>query len=311
MTSGLDSWHSYPKVWALGHAAIRELLLDPVLVEEKIDGSQFSFGRFVGDDGEHLRCRSKGCQLNVEAPERLFEKAVATARELFPILTPGWTYRCEYLAKPKHNTLAYDRIPARHLIVFDVNTGHETYLDAEAKAGEAARLGLESVPVIMAGPVADAETFLSLLDRESVLGGQKIEGIVAKNYGRFGLDGKALMGKFVSEAFKETHAGDWRERNPGRGDIIEVLVARYRTPARWAKAVQHLRDAEEIEGAPRDIGKLIPAARADIRAECEDEIKAALFAWAWPSIERGVTRGLPEWWKEQLLRNQFEDSHTA
>lgn len=60
----LTSWHSYPKVYALGHRALAELLLDEVLVEEKIDGSQFSFGRFGGD----LKARSKGCQLNVDYP---------------------------------------------------------------------------------------------------------------------------------------------------------------------------------------------------------------------------------------------------
>ena len=39
----IDSWHSYPSTFALGHKALAELLLDPVLVEEKIDGSQFSW----------------------------------------------------------------------------------------------------------------------------------------------------------------------------------------------------------------------------------------------------------------------------
>ncbi len=38
------SWHSYPKIYGLGHKAITELLSDNVMVEEKIDGSQFSFG---------------------------------------------------------------------------------------------------------------------------------------------------------------------------------------------------------------------------------------------------------------------------
>ena len=44
----------------------------------------------------------------------------------------------------------------------------------------------------------------------------------------------------------------------------------------------------------------------DIRAECEDEIKEALFKWAWPEIQRQVTKGMPEWYKEQLAKSQFE-----
>ena len=103
------SWHSYPSPKAVGHGMIRHLFLDDVTVEEKIDGSQFSMGVF-GPDRE-LRCRSKGAQLNLYAPEKMFIQAIETAKRLAPLLTEGYTYRCEYLQKPKHNALAYDRIP--------------------------------------------------------------------------------------------------------------------------------------------------------------------------------------------------------
>lgn len=53
-----DSWHSYPSTFALGHRAIADLLLDPVLVEEKVDGSQFSFGVFEQDGERVIRCRA-------------------------------------------------------------------------------------------------------------------------------------------------------------------------------------------------------------------------------------------------------------
>jgi len=56
-----DSWHSYPKVWNLGHPNIAMLFEEDVTVEEKIDGSQFSFGIFHGE----LKCRSRGQQLMV------------------------------------------------------------------------------------------------------------------------------------------------------------------------------------------------------------------------------------------------------
>ena len=35
---------SYPKIYNLGHKYLEELFLDDVLIEEKIDGSQISFG---------------------------------------------------------------------------------------------------------------------------------------------------------------------------------------------------------------------------------------------------------------------------
>lgn len=297
------SWHSYPSIFALGHRALQELLDDPVTVEEKVDGSQFSFGVFGGE----LKCRSKGATLNLIAPEGMFIRAVETVRELEPKLRDGWTYRAEYLQKPKHNALVYDRIPAKHLIVFDINTGYEEYLPYAAKAEAAAELGLETVPLIHEGPITELAAFRDMLDRVSVLGGQKIEGVVVKNYARFGLDKKVLMGKFVSEAFKEVHNKAWKESNPTHGDIVQILISNYGTPARWDKAIQHLREAGELEDSPRDIGRLIPEIQADVERECRDEIADALYKWAWPQIRRGLTSRFPERYKEQLLAKQFSE----
>lgn len=295
-----NSWHSYPKIYALGHSAIRELLLDPVIVEEKVDGSQFSFGLF--EDG--YRARSKGAALNLIAPEKMFLKACEVIQGL--ALKEGWTYRAEYLLKPKHNALAYDRPPNNHLIIFDINTDEETYMSWEQKAGEASRLGLEVMPRLFEGMINNPQQFRDMLEIESCLGGQKIEGVVVKNYARFGPDKKVLMGKFVSEAFKEIHKREWAEANPTGKDIIGLLTDTYRTPARWNKAIQHLSERGLLEGSPRDIGVLIKEVGIDVETECIDEIKDALYRWAWPNIRRGLNRGLPEWYKDELLKNQFD-----
>ena len=300
----MESWHTYPQIFALGHKYVKDILTTPVLVQEKVDGSQLSWGLFSGTDAEPLRVRSKGAPLNVLAPEKMFARGVETIIAL--PLREGWTYRGEYLAKPKHNALAYDRIPAHHLILFDINTGHEEYLGYDAVCEEAARLGLEVVPRLHEGIVESLEMFRELLGRTSILGGQLVEGVVVKNYAMYGLDKKVLMAKFVSERFKEVHAAEWKMSNPQAGDVIETLIARYKTPARWEKAVQHLREAGTLEQAPKDIGALFKEVPADVLKECSDEIKAQLFAWAWPKIQRGITAGLPEWYKERLLSQQFE-----
>lgn len=296
------SWHSYPKVFNLGHPAIADLFKEPVIIEEKVDGSQFSFGVF---DGE-LRCRSKGKQLIVDAPEAMFSRAVEVAQLLAPSLRDGWTYRAEYLQKPKHNVLAYGRTPDQNLIIFDVNIGHEAYLSQAEKAEEAARIGLECVECVFDGIVDAPEILRELLQRESALGDTHIEGLVCKNYARFGRDGKALMGKHVSEAFKEVHNKEFRKSNPTNGDVIQVLCDAYRSEARWHKAIQHLRESGELEGTLGDIGNLINAVKADIRAECEDEIKERLYKHAIASIERASVRGLPEFYKQHLMDTQFE-----
>jgi hypothetical protein len=304
MTTGEDSWHSYPKIYALGHAAIKDLFADDVIVQEKVDGSQFSFGIFPSEEYPDLRCRSKGAQLHIDAPEKMFTAAIETVKELAQELHPGWTYRAEYLAKPKHNALAYDRIPHRHLIIFDINTGNESYMDTDDVREEADRLDLEVVPLIHRGRV---DYITSFMQRMSVLGGQFIEGVVVKNYARFGKDGKALMGKFVSEGFKEVHGKEWRDANPNQGDVVQLLIGKYRTPARWQKAVQHMREEGALEGSPRDIGNLIKRAQVDVAAECKEEIMEALWGWAGKQVLRGSTAGLPEWYKEELLKKQFEE----
>lgn len=304
-TDRMPSWHSYPKIYSLGHAAVSDLLKGDVTIEEKVDGSQFSFGADL--DGR-LRVRSKGVEFPADAPERMFSSAVATARDLLPSLTPGWTYRCEYLQKPKHNTLAYERTPTRSLIVFDVNTGHESYLAPEERRSEAQRIGLEVVPILRAGPVRSADDLRSILDTPSVLGAQKIEGVVVKpvGYGIYGPDKKVLMGKFVSEAFKEIHGKEWRKSNPTNGDMLLEIIGALRSESRWAKAVQHLAERGEITDSPKDIGSVLKEIVADVEAECGAEIAARLFAWAWPRIRREIVRGAPEWYKGRLLERQFE-----
>jgi hypothetical protein len=293
------SYTSYPKVWALGHSGIKELLFDEVIVEEKIDGSQFSFGRFDGV----LHCKSKGAEINIEYPEKMFSNAVDVVKKLD--LTDGFTYRAEYLKTPKHNVLAYDRIPKDHLIVFDISIGMEEYLVPETKLSEANRLGLECVPVLFKGSIENPASIVELLNTTSVLGGQKVEGIVIKNYRRFGIDKKILIGKYVSEAFKEVHGAEWREANPTKNDVIAHLIASYKTPARWNKAIQHLKEAGKLTQSPKDIGALIREVQDDIEAEEKEEIKNKLYANAIQHIKRGVVGGLPEFYKEYLMKEQF------
>jgi hypothetical protein len=294
-----NSYHTYPKIYNIGHKYLEELFFDEVTIEEKIDGSQFSWGRFNGE----LKCRSKGQQLNVDAPEKMFEKAVTEIKTMD--LHDGWTYRAEYLNKPKHNALAYDRVPKHNLIIFDINTAEETYLNYTDKSAEAARLDLEVVPLIACGTVESVEEFKDLLETPSILGGQKVEGVVVKNYQRFGLDGKVLMGKFVSSAFREINSKEWKKEHPGNKDILQELIVRYKTPARWMKAIQHLREKGELEDSPKDIGKLLKEVSQDIQDECKEEIAEILFKWAWKQIARGFTAGLAEWYKNELLKRQF------
>lgn len=310
--AGIDAgWHSYGSVYNLGHRAVADLFRVPVNIEEKVDGSQFSFGYYPGADHE-LRVRSKRVEFPVDAPEGMFKLACATVRDLFMkgLLTPGWTYRGEVLAKPKHNALAYDRVPNANIVIFDINIGRETYLPYADKLAECERIGLECVPALALGVmVNDVEKLRGYLDTLSMLGGQKVEGIVIKpqDYNLYAVDKHVLMGKFVSEAFREVHKQSWKADNPTTGDIIATLAAQFCTPARWNKAIQHLLEEGRIAGDKvQDIGTIIKEIPQDVCKECADDIKDALFKYAWPHIARACTRGFPEFYKDRLMRMQFD-----
>ena len=297
--------HSYPSIFNFGHKMVAGLLEGPVYVQEKVDGSQFSFGL----DGEgNVVTRSKGAEVFLETADKLFKSAVTYVHSIKDKLTPGYTYRGEVLYKPKHNTLAYDRVPKNNVVLFDINNGDESYLPYSNVIVEAERLDLEVVPLLYAGMVRSADELREFLKTQSFLGGQSIEGVVIKpiGYGLFGLDKKALMGKYVSEAFKEIHHGEWKKNNPTQSDVLEKVGLIYKTPARWNKAIQHLREAGQIEDSPRDIGKILAEIQKDTLKECENEIKEELFKAAWPKIGRILTSGFPEWYKNELLNKQFE-----
>jgi len=292
--------HSYPNVYQLGHKLVSNVLDGYVLVQEKIDGSQISFG--IDNLGD-LRIRSKNKEIDIEHPNDMFRLAVEWIVKNRSNLQAGWTYRGEYLQKSKHNTLAYSRVPRNNIILFDICDGVESYLPYSEVKAEAERIGLEVVPLIAEGELTEANILArkdEWLSRESILGGTKVEGVVIKNYNVFTAEKKVAMAKIVRQEFKEQNSSNWKDEHPTSQDIIQRLIETYRNEARWRKAVQHLRDAGELQGEMKDIPLLMKEVSADVLKECKDEIVERLFAYAWPKIMKGITRGLPEWYKTQI-----------
>lgn len=291
--------NSFSSVIALGHRMSQNIMDGNITVEEKVDGSQISFSVINGE----LFIRSKGQMLILDEPEGMFKMGVENIKTIKDLLVPNWIYRGEYLNKPKHNTLCYNRIPEKNIIIYDIDTLNQCYLDYEAKSKEAKRLGLEVVPLFYHG---DAKGFEigGLLDTESVLGGCKIEGVVIKNYEKFSQDKKTLMAKIVRDDFKEKHEKEWKKSNMPIGDIISLLGQELKTEARWEKAYQHLKEQGQITGTLKDIGLLIKEVPNDILKEETDYIKDRLFNHAKETIMRIVKAGLPEWYKEKRLNKE-------
>lgn len=297
--------HSYGQIYALGHRQILTIFDDIVTIEEKIDGSQFSFGVINSE----LKMRSRKCDIYCSDDGRctnsMFNLAASTCIDLFnkKLLPEGKVYRCEFLSKSKHVSLCYDRVPLKNLIVYDVDLGGENYLTYDDKVTEAKRLGLECAPLLFKGKVTDFEKLKELLDTISILGGVKIEGFVVKNYNQFSADKKILKGKFVSEAFKEVHKKTFK--NEGRKDVLFQIIGALRTTARWDKAIQHLKERGELTNSPKDIGNLLKEINLDIIRDEEDYIKEALFQNFRKPILRGCISGFPEYYKEKLAKELF------
>lgn len=298
----MNTINSYSSPYTLGHKATDDLFDGGnVYVQEKVDGSQISFGNI---DGE-LVIRSRNATINQEKPE-MFKLAVDAIKAVWEKMPVGRIYRGEYLSKPKHNTIEYGRVPKNNIILFDIDTGNQHYMCYEEVCGEADRLGFEVVPQLAVFTEKPSlEEISKLLETDSILGGAKIEGVVMKNYNQFDTGDKVLMAKFVSEKFKEKHANDWRRRNPTKGDIVDILISEYKTDARWMKAIQHLKEEGKIGMVVQDIPILLKEVSQDIKEECEEEIKEKLFKYFWGGISRGVTRGLPEFYKEYLAQEYF------
>lgn len=292
---------SYASIVAAGHKMTAGMFDLPVTVEEKIDGSFVAFGMF--DDGLAVRSRNQDIDL---AAAGMFQPGVDEIVKRQDRLEPGWIYYGEYLSKPKHNTLAYDRVPNGHIVLWDVDKGIQTFLDWHLKACEADRLDFDVAPLLYLGRVDSTDTLTGLLHRDSLLGGQKIEGVVAKCYDLFTAEKKIAVCKVVSDRFKEKHGADWKGRNPSRVDIVDSIIASLRSEARWAKGVQHMAEAGTLLDAPQDIGPLLREVQSDILAEEGEAIAELLLKHFWPAISKGAVAGLPQWYKDKLIADVFE-----
>lgn len=300
---------SYGKIYNLGHRAVRDLLDFPVQVQEKIDGSQFSFGVRNGV----LNMRSKRAIVHEGNEAGQFKICSETVQALFAagMLEEGWTYRGEAVTKPRHNHIVYGRIPLGGIILFDIDRGEEDMADYDTLCVEADRIGLEVVPRFNVGKIKTIEDLTVVCDHKSVLGGESnIEGIVIKPLGLIfdTLTGKTLRAKIVAPEYRETQTTSWKKANPNRGDFIEALVNGLKTEARWRKAIQTLRNDGVLDDSPKDIGPLLKEISQDTLEEEGDAIAAALLKHFWKkSISRGIIRGFPEFYKQSLLELQFSD----
>jgi hypothetical protein len=299
---------------------ISDLLVGKIDIEEKLDGSQFRI--LISEKG--VQCGSKSVDFDEDHPvEKTFKIGVEKATEAFTglalSLKNGDRIHIfgEYFASPKHNTLAYERIPRNHIMIYDIATERKdgviewaTYEDKKAVAN---LYGFEVIPLLWSGNGADLtnEMMLELLKKESVLGKEVVEGIVIKNIEKTfdpikfpHFAGNRLAGKFVRSEFKERNNAEWKVKKGG----MEVLLESIHPEARWKKSVQHLRDQGKLEGNMKDMRPLIDENTKDFEEEEKENIKELLWEMHKKQIIGKVNGGMADWYKRALAEKQFEQN---
>lgn len=293
---------TFPKIFTIGMKETARLFEGPVEVTEKVDGSQWNFGWLDGDFIMH----SKGRRVYPENVDKMFSKGAAFAlsvKDKLSVMDKNIILHGEYLNSPKHNILPYSRVPKNNYCLFGASNGMGTFYSPTTITEIAAHMDCDRVPIIYDGEAKanNLEQLKVWMDRESYLGGHKIEGVVIKNYAESvfigGVVFPILSAKFVSEEFKEKHKVDFVTGK----DNLALLMESYRTEARWRKAIQHIREDGNLTQSPADIGLLMREIAMDITTEDKEEIKEALWGLYHKDIQRKASAGFPEWYKEQLV----------
>lgn len=298
---------SYSKIRQFGHPETADLLNVAIQVEEKIDGSQFSW---MKDSDGVLHFRSRNSVIYPEAADKLFQPSVLHLISVADKIPANAVFRGEAVCSTRHNHIKYDRVPSGHIVLFDVEDftteGIQFWWNPIGIETFAGNLNIEPVKVFetLDPDQFNVEYLTGMVGQESQLG-NKAEGIVIKPLQRniFSKDGKLTMAKMVREDFQEEQKKSFKSENKNSQDIILMLQESFGTEARWRKAVQHLDEEGKLERDPKDIGLLIKEVQEDVKKECKDAIQEVLFNWAWKRVSRGLFKGLPEWYKQKLIKD--------
>lgn len=294
---------AYPKILHIGDKQIADLFDGDVEITEKIDGSQFGFG--VVDNT--LYARSKGKEQDLDDPDKMFIEGVEYVKSIRDKIPDGFQFWGEYLQKPRHNVLAYDRVPKNNIALFGVSNAGEM-LSYDLIKYWAELLDIEVVPLLFSGKTTP-ENALKFVGSTSGLGGAEAEGIVVKKYEPwlyFNVPLPVKAGKYVTEKFKEVHHRDWAKLNTTKG-AFNGLAESVRTEARWNKAIQHLRDDGNFTGTVKDIGNVIKEVQQDLAQEEKENLKDQLWNIYSRDILKSATSGLVEWYKTKIATGEYQD----
>lgn len=275
----------YGKVHRLGskeHGGFDES--QPVVVQEKVDGSQFAF-HLTADGGVACYSRTR----EIEGHDPMFAMACATAKASAQHLTIGHLYVGEALSGRRQNVLMYDRAPRGGLVLFEVQdeAAKSVVFDCRDLAD---RIGCDAVAIIYEGAMPSKDELRAMATGHSAtLGGQR-EGIVVKQANPYS------RCKIVADNFAEVKIIKAEKAESPVAGIGQAFAQ----PARFEKALQHLKEQGKIKGDNSDIRLLIDEVRRDMFDEEKAAISDALFSVFAKDVARAAVAPVAKWYMNRL-----------
>ena len=256
----------------------------------------------------------------------MFDLAVEKAEELKPSLSV-WlgtnfgmmdiTLYIEYLRNLKHNALRYERLPKNNFYLFGVtatlNNGNILNYNTTELIELANYLHIEPLNILYEGKISNQYDLKEMLERESILGGTKVEGIVIKNYSKtYPADllsteryvGFPLAGKLVRDEFKEVQRDEWHKQK--KANSIDEIAETYLTKQRFLKSIQHLQEENRLTWEKKDLAILIPAVLNDLLEEEGERINKIVLDKFHEEFRRRISNYVVKQYTEYLLAKQFK-----
>ena len=233
-------WKKYTKIKALGTDETEEIFEGVCVVQEKIDGGNFSF--YV--ENNKLIVASRNMIMTDKIDPKGWEAipVVTEAFEKYPeLFNPNYLYVGESLQK---HTISYDSIPG--FVGYDIwNEETESFLHWKDSKGIFESFGLEFIHVHFErdGSEITIEELEECIKHSSYKEGDA-EGIVIKNYSKLNKYGNPLFGKIVTDDFKEQNRAVFKGTNqpPKEGNSTIIIASTYSTEARIEKTIHKLVD---------------------------------------------------------------------
>lgn len=258
---------SYPKIRHTDLVKLAEMdHVGNFYIQEKVDGSQFSFYKIDGRLHYHTKnTELSSCDIN----NKQFGKTISEINSRIDLVKPHHIYRGEALRGRKQNKLCYDNEPLGNFVLFDIETVSGNRYDSLSQ--EVVSTHAEYLNVAYPGYtiIENIQYFEDVKPEKSFLGGP-LEGYVIKSY-----DWNQLSAwKIVNKEFEESVKPLKKHTN-----IINDLQERYSCTGRFEKVISTMKN-RGVELNSSTFGQHLKELFTDFDVEYSTEAKEIVWKWA-------------------------------